>query len=30
MESIGYTMLGMSKAAWNRLQQPAPAKRKVA
>ena len=30
MESSGYTMLGMSKTAWNRLQQPAPAKRKVA
>lgn len=30
MESIGYTMLGMSKAAWDRLQRPAPEKRKVA
>ena len=30
MESIGYTILGMSKAAWDRLQQPAPAKRNVA
>ncbi len=30
MESIGYTMLGMSKAQWNRLQQPTPAKRKSA
>lgn len=30
MESIGYSMLAMSKAQWNRLQQPAPAKRKSA
>ena len=30
MESIGYSILGMSKSQWNRLQQPAPAKRKVA
>ena len=30
MESIGYTMLGMSRTAWNRLQQAEPARRKSA
>ena len=30
MESIGYSMLGMSKAQWNRLQQPIPEKKRVA
>ena len=30
MESIGYSILGMSKTQWNRLQQASPAKRKVA
>ena len=28
MESIGYSILSMSKTAWNRLQQPAPARQR--
>ena len=30
LEGIGYAVLGMSKAQWDRLQKPAPAERRIA